>query len=307
MPSKTAKKKSVPKRKRAVQSQAVAVRKEPKPNLTRQRQVSSGLIKIRDINDPSMVMAFGKVLQKYIKDNDLSVVIAGNIYAKVEAWEFAGSSFGLTAMPRKPAPKHSPGEYITSLYTKEERTAQNGKKYLKEVPFFVGYSRDQLIINDQRILNEGKVSREMTRPHFAYECECDIKRLSDGVLIGYGYSQCSNLEDGKTDFNENSISSMAQTRSIGKAYRNLLSYVMKSAGVEPTPAEEMQTNITYQDANVVAEPAVQDKPLAGPDRFKQICEKMIADKTLTVKWAKEHWLLTPDQEKSLEIIEKQRK
>jgi hypothetical protein len=32
---------------------------------------------------------------------------------------------------------------------------------------------------------------------------------------------------------------MAQTRSIGKAYRNLLAWLMKSAGFEATPAEEM--------------------------------------------------------------------
>ena len=32
---------------------------------------------------------------------------------------------------------------------------------------------------------------------------------------------------------------MAQTRAIGKAYRNLLAWLMKAAGFEATPAEEM--------------------------------------------------------------------
>jgi hypothetical protein len=33
---------------------------------------------------------------------------------------------------------------------------------------------------------------------------------------------------------------MAQTRAIGKAYRNLIGWVMKMTGYESTPAEEMK-------------------------------------------------------------------
>lgn len=36
-----------------------------------------------------------------------------------------------------------------------------------------------------------------------------------------------------------SMASMAQTRALGKAYRMTLSWVIKMAGFEPTPAEEM--------------------------------------------------------------------
>lgn len=36
-----------------------------------------------------------------------------------------------------------------------------------------------------------------------------------------------------------SMASMAQTRALGKAYRMTLSWIMKMAGYEPTPAEEM--------------------------------------------------------------------
>ncbi len=32
---------------------------------------------------------------------------------------------------------------------------------------------------------------------------------------------------------------MAQTRAVGKAYRNILAWLMKAAGFEATPAEEM--------------------------------------------------------------------
>ena len=36
-----------------------------------------------------------------------------------------------------------------------------------------------------------------------------------------------------------SVYSMAQTRALGKAYRMALSWIIKMAGYEPTPAEEM--------------------------------------------------------------------
>lgn len=42
---------------------------------------------------------------------------------------------------------------------------------------------------------------------------------------------------------EHQIYSMAQTRAMGKAYRMALSWIMKLAGYEPTPAEEMVEQI----------------------------------------------------------------
>jgi hypothetical protein len=60
------------------------------------------------------------------------------------------------------------------------------------------------------------------------------KRVSRGVAV------CSSKESSKKGFDEYAILSMAQTRAIGKAYRNLLGWVMKLAGYEATPSEEMQ-------------------------------------------------------------------
>jgi hypothetical protein len=41
---------------------------------------------------------------------------------------------------------------------------------------------------------------------------------------------------------------MAQTRATGKAFRNLISWLMKAAGFEATPAEEMDFNKPVEDA-----------------------------------------------------------
>lgn len=58
-------------------------------------------------------------------------------------------------------------------------------------------------------------------------------------LIGVGIALCSSKEGSKKGFDEYAILSMAQTRAIGKAYRNIIGWVMKLAGYESTPSEEM--------------------------------------------------------------------
>ena len=65
-----------------------------------------------------------------------------------------------------------------------------------------------------------------------------IDRKTDKV-ISKGFAVCSNLENKRKNADEYVILSMAQTRSIGKAYRNVIGWVMKLAGYEATPAEDM--------------------------------------------------------------------
>ena len=64
-----------------------------------------------------------------------------------------------------------------------------------------------------------------------------------GCVISSGFALCSKAEDKKKGFDEYAILSMAQTRAIGKAYRNLIGWVMKLAGYEGTPAEEMKGKV----------------------------------------------------------------
>lgn len=59
-------------------------------------------------------------------------------------------------------------------------------------------------------------------------------------VMGSGFAICSKEEMKKKSFDEYAILSMAQTRAIGKAYRNLIGWVMKLTGYETTPAEEMK-------------------------------------------------------------------
>ena len=72
-----------------------------------------------------------------------------------------------------------------------------------------------------------------------YEAFVEVLRLQDGLVMSRGYAVCSNKENSKRRFDEYAIASMAQTRAVGKAYRNILAFLMKAAGFEATPAEEM--------------------------------------------------------------------
>lgn len=69
----------------------------------------------------------------------------------------------------------------------------------------------------------------------------------DGTLMGVGIAICSNEEDKKKSFDEYAVASMAQTRAIGKAYRNLIGWVINMSGYEATPAEEMGQHAENED------------------------------------------------------------
>lgn len=92
------------------------------------------------------------------------------------------------------------------------------------------------------------LTRRGTEPgqvEIKYMAKCEVRNINTGQLVATGVAICSNFENSKKRFDEYAILSMAQTRAIGKAYRNLLAWLMKAAGFEATPAEEMDfTNDT---------------------------------------------------------------
>lgn len=72
----------------------------------------------------------------------------------------------------------------------------------------------------------------------AWLAEAEIVQLTTQKVISRGFALCSKTESKKKSFDEYAVLSMAQTRAIGKAYRNVIAWVMKLAGYEGTPAEE---------------------------------------------------------------------
>ena len=72
-----------------------------------------------------------------------------------------------------------------------------------------------------------------------YKYSCTVELLKGDKLVGRGYAICSNAETKKKSFDEYAVASMAQTRAVGKAYRLKIGWLMKLAGYEGTPAEEI--------------------------------------------------------------------
>nr|WP_233636108.1 hypothetical protein [Hymenobacter setariae] len=99
-----------------------------------------------------------------------------------------------------------------------------------------------------------------TDQELKYQAKVTLFDMRSQHTVGAGFAICSNKESGKKFYQEFAIASMAQTRAIGKAYRNILAWIIRAAGYEPTPAEEMEYtgNVptpATAPAAVVAEPA----------------------------------------------------
>lgn len=84
-----------------------------------------------------------------------------------------------------------------------------------------------------------QVENLSTDKEIKWKADVEIVRLKDDKVVGRGFALCSNQEQIKKTYDEYAIMSMAQTRAIGKAYRNMVGWVMKLAGYEGTPSEEM--------------------------------------------------------------------
>lgn len=84
-----------------------------------------------------------------------------------------------------------------------------------------------------------------------YKASADVIHVATGTVVSRGFAICSNNEQKKKSFDEYAIASMAQTRAIGKAYRNNLSWLMKLAGFEGTPVEEIDPDTLNEDLGLI--------------------------------------------------------
>jgi hypothetical protein len=80
-----------------------------------------------------------------------------------------------------------------------------------------------------------------------YEAVVELIRASDGAVIGRASSIVSTDEKTWANRPRYARRSMAVTRATGKAYRLGFSWIMKLAGYEPTPAEEMPMEGSYRE------------------------------------------------------------
>lgn len=156
-----------------------------------------------DLSAPQKNIELANMLKLFISQNGLSTKIQDRQYVNVEGWAFAGSQLGL---------------YPILIESKNEST----------------YEPRHFQWKDRK-----NNPREKKTQHFKYRATMEIRRLSDDKVVSRSSMLCTNDEFGKYEFAEYAVESMAQTRAEGKAYRLLLSWIIKAAGFEQTPAEEI--------------------------------------------------------------------
>lgn len=86
-----------------------------------------------------------------------------------------------------------------------------------------------------------KVENLSDDKRICYRAEVTLRNQYNKV-VGTGMAICTNQEKGKERFGEYAICSMAQTRAVGKALRLKLGWIIKLAGFQPTPSEELDSN-----------------------------------------------------------------
>lgn len=72
-----------------------------------------------------------------------------------------------------------------------------------------------------------------------FEAKIKLIRASDGGQVGGASAECTRDEKSWESRDSYALRSMSITRATGKAFRLSFSWIMKLAGFEPTPAEEM--------------------------------------------------------------------
>jgi len=91
-----------------------------------------------------------------------------------------------------------------------------------------------------------------------YRAICEAKTL-DGRTLTKAESECSNQEgtqenkEGKSNWEDYALRSMAETRATSKALRLALGWIMKLAGYEATPMEEVDENNMVESENANGE------------------------------------------------------
>ena len=100
---------------------------------------------------------------------------------------------------------------------------------------FVEYARK--IDRDDEIIYEARV----------------ILKTAQNNIVGAGEAVCSSKERGRNNVDEYVIKSMAETRATGKAFRLAFSWIVKLAGYEATPSEEITDEMVGERLASVAQ------------------------------------------------------
>jgi hypothetical protein len=243
------------------------------------------------LHDPKQVSEFAATLNQFIQKNGLSAVLkeGSKPYVFVDGWKFAGINFGLVPIVRDGSPvKISDGHIYTIVYVKKH--GRNGSTYdgieaITDIPEQIEELKSLPNFSNVKYLR-----------HIAYRCEVDLVHMASGNKVGSGMAVCSNTESTKVVFDEYAVASMAQTRAIAKALRNLLGFVMMAAGFSDTPAEEMAEQKLHESAP--------DGTFLKYDEDVQFALEIISDLRSLEQFWNDHPALQKDKKYIAHVIRK---
>lgn len=176
-----------------------------------------------ELTSPKDLVNFAETLKTVIVQQKLYTPIKqgdGKIknHVHVEGWQFAGFNMGIVPV-------------VTEVCEiKVDRTFDHSKWWCGKGIYHKW---------DNQHTENCKENKTEGIQVIKYEASVDLIRVSDGSKVGHGRAICTNEERGRELQDEYIIESMAQTRAVGKAFRTVIGWLMKMAGYEATPAEEM--------------------------------------------------------------------
>lgn len=175
-------------------------------------------------------------LANLIQDRQLFHQIETNKYVMVEGWTTLGALLGVFPHVVSCTMKERKVNRVLVEITKKYKDKASGqwKEYQKKV-----YIDPEMVEETMKVHKkaDNTILRELTE--VTYTARVQLKNLA-GQVITEAETICSNMEEGKLLNPEYSISSMAQTRATGKAFRLAFSWIMRLAGYDATPWEEVQ-------------------------------------------------------------------
>jgi hypothetical protein len=129
------------------------------------------------------------------------------------------------------------------INSKKDRVIVNGKTYLtfedwQTIAHFYGLS--VRVVNSTPLAPYSDPEYGIVR---GYEARAEVVNVRTGIAVGAADGMCSSDEKRWGDKPLYALRSMAQTRACAKALRNILAFVPVIAGYEPTPSEEITSDI----------------------------------------------------------------
>lgn len=158
-------------------------------------------------------------------------------------------------------------------------TTVQGKEFVNVEGWQYAGSRLGIVPIVEHVINVGSPEE------LKYQAKVTLFDIRHGVTVGAGFAVCSNKESGKKFYQEFAIMSMAQTRAVGKAYRNILAWIIRAAGYEPTPAEEMDYDTNKHAATAPAVVAAPAQPVPAMQVVPAEVPAVAAEAPVAVQYA----------------------